>query len=79
MNTAVIYSNGSQECERVASLLRSLGGEFLEDKLNKHFAQKAFETEFGLEATYPQVAIGSQHVGNLKETLQCCKNNGLFT
>ena len=79
MNTAVIYSNGSQECERVASLLRSLGGEFLEYKLNKHFTQKAFETEFGSEATYPQVAIGSQHVGNLKETLQYCKNNGLFT
>jgi hypothetical protein len=32
--TAVIYSNGSQECERMASLLKSLGGEFLEYKLS---------------------------------------------
>ena len=31
---AVIYSNGSQECERMAQLLKSLGGEFLEYKLN---------------------------------------------
>ena len=30
---AVIYSNGSQECERMAQLLKSLGGEFLEYKL----------------------------------------------
>ena len=67
---AVIYSNGSQECERIAQLLKSLGGEFLEYRLNNHFTQRAFEQEFGPDATYPQVAIGSRHVGNMKETLQ---------
>ena len=41
MKTATIYSNGSQECERMASLLKNLGGEFLEYKLNKHFTQKS--------------------------------------
>ena len=67
---AVIYSNGSQECERIAQLLKSLGGEFLEYRLNNHFTQRAFEQEFGEGATYPQVAIGSRHVGNMKETIQ---------
>ena len=67
---AVIYSNGSQECERIAQLLKSLGGEFLEYRLNNHFTQRAFEQEFGEGATYPQVAIGSRHVGNMKERLQ---------
>lgn len=76
--TAVIYSNGSQECERIAQLLRSLGGEFLEYRLNHHFTQRAFEQEFGPEATYPQVAIGARHVGNLKETLNYCKEKGMF-
>tara|TARA_A100001201_G_scaffold62610_1_gene59391 strand:- start:79 stop:315 length:237 start_codon:yes stop_codon:yes gene_type:complete len=76
--TAVIYSNGSQECERVAQLLRSLGGEFLEYKLNSHFTQKAFEQEFGEEATYPQVSIGSKHIGNMKETLQYMNQKGMF-
>ena len=76
--TAVIYSNGSQECERVAQLLRSLGGEFLEYKLNTHFSQKAFEQEFGEEATYPQVSIGSKHIGNMKETLQYMNQKGMF-
>ena len=60
--TAVIYSNGSQECERISQLLQSLGGEFLEYRLNHHFTQRAFEQEFGPEATYPQVAIGSRHI-----------------
>ena len=42
---AVIYSNGSQECERIAQLLKSLGGEFQEYRLNNHFTQRAFEQE----------------------------------
>ena len=78
MTTAVIYSNGSQECERIAQLLRSIGGEFLEYKLDKHFTQKAFEQEFGDEATYPQVAIGTKHVGSMKETLQYMNSRGMF-
>ena len=77
-NTAVIYSNGSQECERVVSLLKALGGDFHEYILNKHFTQRAFEAEFGEGATYPQVAIGARHIGNMKETLQYCKENGMF-
>lgn len=69
MKTATIYSNGSQECERMASLLKSLGGDFQEYRLNNHFTQRAFEQEFGPDATYPQVAIGSRHVGSMKDTL----------
>ena len=78
MTTAVIYSNGSQECERIAQLLKSIGGEFLEYKLDKHFNQKAFEQEFGNEATYPQVAIGTKHIGSMKETLQYMNSRGMF-
>lgn len=76
--TAVIYSNGSQECERMASLLRALGGEFLEYKLGKHFSEKAFRGEFGPEANYPQVSIGKIHVGGMKETLQFLKERGII-
>ena len=67
--TAVIYSNGSQECERIAMLLKALGGEFLEYRLNEHFTQKGFDREFGKDAEYPQINIGFKHVGGLKETL----------
>ena len=77
--TVVIYSNGGQECERMASLLKSLGGEFLEYKLGQHFTQKGFEKEFGKDAEYPQINIGFKHVGGLKETLQFMKERGLFS
>ena len=78
MKTAVIYSNGSQECERMGMLLKALDGEYHEYLLGVHFSDKQFRMEFGPEATYPQCAIGNQHIGNMKETLQYMKNRGVF-
>ena len=75
---AVIYSNGSQECERMASLLESLGGEFHKYELGKHFTAKQFRDEFGDEATYPQVSLGKVHIGDMKESLNYMKEHGLF-
>ena len=77
IDTIVVYSDGSQECERMCMLLKSLGGEFLEYRLDNHFTQRAFEQEFGDEASYPQVAIGPRHIGSLKETLQWMKHKNL--
>jgi hypothetical protein len=75
---AVIYSNKSQECDRMSMLLKNLGGEFHEYFLGKHFTQNQFESEFGKDATYPQCAIGNQHIGSMKETLQYMSNRGMF-
>ena len=76
--TAVIYSNGSQECERIGMLLKALGGEFHEYKLGEHFDQRAFDAEFGEEATYPQVAYGTQHIGSMKDTLHYLCTQGII-
>ena len=76
--SAVIYSNGSQECERMASLLKSLGGEFHEYLLGVDFSDRQFRAEFGSEATYPQVSIGYEHIGSMKETLQYMSDKGMF-
>ena len=76
--TAVIYSNGSQECERMSALLEALGGEFHEYILGKHFTIKAFHDEFGEEATFPQVAYGNKHIGSMKDALQYLKQTGVF-
>jgi hypothetical protein len=75
---AVIYTNGSQECERMTSLLKQLDVDILEYKLNQHFSQRAFESEFGSEATYPQVSLGYTHIGDMKETLNFMKDRGMF-
>ena len=78
MTTAVIYSNGNQECERAKIVLEKLKFDIQVYKLNQHFSQKGFVNEFGPEAEYPQVNVGFRHVGGLKETLQYLKNEGAF-
>ena len=80
MTTAVIYSNGNQECERMASLLKALPQvkEFLRYDLDTHFNKQQFQMEFGGDAHYPQVSFGNKHIGNMKETLQFLKNNGML-
>ena len=76
--TAVIYSDGSQECERMSMLLRSLDGEFHEYLLGVDFSDKQFRMEFGSEATYPQITLGNEHIGSMKEALQYMKDQGMF-
>lgn len=76
--TVIIYSNGSQECERIKMLLKSLGGEFHEYLVGVDFSDRQFTSEFGLDATYPQCSIGNKHIGNMKETLKYMKDNQLL-
>ena len=67
---ALIYSNGSQECERAESLLNSIKEDVRVFNLDTDFTDKEFRAEFGVEAEYPQISIGLNHRGSLKETLQ---------
>jgi len=67
--TAVLYTDGNQECERIRMLLKSLGGEYLEYVLGADFSDRQFRMEFGKDAEYPQVTINHTHIGSLKETL----------
>ena len=70
---AVLYTDGSQECERIRMLLKSLGGEYLEYELGVDFSDRQFRAEFGKDAVYPQITINHEHIGSLKETLQYFK------
>ena len=78
MGPIVLYSNGSQECERAKTLLESLHIQIQEYKLDNHFTERSFVSEFGEEAEYPQVAIGYKHIGGLKDTLHFFKDNKLI-
>ena len=78
MNTIVLYTNGGQESERIRQLLLSLGGEYLEYRLGSDFTERDFRAEFGSSAEYPQVSIGFDHIGGLKETLHYLQDRELI-
>ena len=65
----VLYTDNSQGCDRVRQLLHSLGDEYMEYRLGEDFNTKDFTAEFGTDAEYPQVSIGENHIGGLKDTL----------
>ena len=75
---ALIYSNGSQECERAKMLLEAVHEDTKEFLLDNDFTDKQFRAEFGDDAEYPQVAIGLNHRGTLKETLKYMSEHGMF-
>jgi len=78
MIEALVYSNGSQESERAKMVLEACGQKVREFLLGVDFSDKQFRAEFGSEAEYPQVAIGLNHRGTLKETLKYMSENGMF-
>lgn len=76
MKTVVLYSDGGQESDRIKQLLLSLNEEFLEYRLSRDFTESQFRREFGESAEYPQVAIGVDHIGGLKDTLHYLQDTG---
>ena len=78
MKQALVYSNGSQESERAKMVLEACGQEVREFLLGVDFSDKQFRAEFGSEAEYPQIAIGLNHRGTLKETLKFMSDHGMF-
>ena len=78
MIEALVYSNGSQECERAKMVLEACGQQVREFLLGVDFSDRQFRAEFGSEAEYPQVAIGLNHRGTLKETLKYMSEKGMF-
>ena len=78
MTVAAIYSNGSQECERAASLMSAVHlDEVVVYHLGKHFTEEQFREEFGEEVEYPMISIGMFR-GTLKETMRYMNNTGMF-
>jgi len=66
----VIYTKEeNQECERLVSLLRHIEWEYMEYVQGVDYTEREFRLEFGDGAEYPQVAVGYEHIGGLKDFL----------
>ena len=78
MIQALVYGDGGQESERAKMVLEACGQDVKEFILGADFSDRQFRAEFGSEADYPQVAIGLDHRGSLKETLKYMSDKGMF-
>lgn len=78
MIQALVYGNGSQESERAKMVLEACDQDVREFLLGVDFSDKQFRAEFGKDAEYPQISIGLDHRGSLKETLKYMSDKGMF-
>ena len=78
MKQALVYSNGGQESERAVRVREECGQDVRQFLLGIDFTHKQFKAEFGEGTEYPQVAIGLNHRGTLKETLKFMSDTGMF-
>jgi hypothetical protein len=59
-------------------VLEACGQDVKEFMLDLDFTEKQFKNEFGSNAEYPQISIGLDHRGTLKETLKYMSDKGMF-
>ena len=78
MIQALVYGNGGQESERAVMVLEACGQNVKQFLLGIEFTHKQFKAEFGENAEYPQISIGLDHRGTLKETLKYMSDKGMF-
>ena len=78
MIQALVYGNGGQESERAKMVLEACDQDVKQFLLGVDFTHKQFKEEFGNEAEYPQISIGLDHRGSLKETLKYMSDKGMF-
>lgn len=65
-----IYSKSDCDyCLRLHNYLLSKNIQFESKLYGKDFLKEEFQSEFGNNATFPQVIIGGRKVGGLKETI----------
>jgi glutaredoxin len=67
----VIYAkNDCEYCRKLKVILDSFAVRYIQYKLDVDFDTKAFYTEFGQGATFPQVVIDGMIMGGCNETIE---------
>jgi len=75
----ILYSRKNcQWCERAKMLFDNLDVKYTEYKYQEHFTKNDFISEFGEDATFPQISINTKHIGGFKDTLHYFQENNLI-
>lgn len=78
MNIVLYSKENCQECERIKALLYHLNINYLEYKLEVNYTQNQFFSEFGSDATYPQITVDHRHIGKIKDFLNYLKEKNII-
>lgn len=67
----VIYTrNGCPYCTKIKEVYNQKGWAYTEYVLDRNYTRDQFRSEFGSNATFPQVMINGQKMGGCTETVK---------
>tara|TARA_Y100000385_G_scaffold150965_1_gene156565 strand:+ start:500 stop:736 length:237 start_codon:yes stop_codon:yes gene_type:complete len=64
-------------CEKVKTIMNSIGESYAEQRLDVNFTREEFVSQFGGGATFPRVLKGGQLIGGCNETVVHLRQEGL--
>jgi glutaredoxin len=74
----VIYSKDECSfCDRARELLKSLGKEYIEYKLEKDFTRETLKAVFPSAKTFPVITIDNSYIGGYNELSEIAKEGKL--
>ncbi len=75
---ATVYSRTDcPYCVKVKTVLTMVKAQVTEYTYETDFTKEQFHSEFGEDATFPQVVINEEHVGGCTETVKALRDRGL--
>ena len=77
MNFTVYTRDGCPYCTQIKQVLQGKGYNFREYKLGVDFQRAAFYGQFGQGSTFPQVVLGSEHLGGCTDTVKYLREKNL--
>ena len=73
MNFTVYSKDGCGHCDKVKQVLQLTGSRFVVYNLDEDYTRDGFISEFGEEATFPQVLCNGEKLGGSVETIKFLK------
>lgn len=75
MNFTVYSKDQCPYCYKIKQVLELTGNKFVVYNLGEDFTREEFVSEFGTEATFPQVLCDEKKLGGCTDTIKFLKEN----
>lgn len=77
MNFTIYSKEGCPYCEKVKKVLELTNLNFVMYTLDSHFTKEEFYSEFGKDATFPQVICNDEKLGGCTDTVKYLKGKNI--
>ena len=78
MNFTIYSKPGCPYCDKIKTVLNTVGATYTEQVLGVHFTRDQFNQKFGVGSTFPRVLMNGSLVGGCNESIVYLRNQGML-